>query len=51
MAGRERRSILLPWMAAAAASIAADRLLPGNWYVLFGAAAGSVAMAARRSDE
>jgi 4-azaleucine resistance transporter AzlC len=52
MAGREGRGpILIPWMVAAGVSIAADRLLPGNWYVLLGAAAGSVALAARRAHE
>jgi 4-azaleucine resistance transporter AzlC len=31
-----------PWAMAAAAAIAANRLLPGNWYVLIGAAAGCI---------
>jgi predicted branched-subunit amino acid permease len=48
---RERRPILLPWTVAAAVSIATGRLLPGNWYVLLGAAAGSLALATTRAHE
>jgi 4-azaleucine resistance transporter AzlC len=47
----ERRPILLPWTLAAAVSIVTDRLLPGNWYVLLGAAAGSLALATTRAHE
>jgi 4-azaleucine resistance transporter AzlC len=36
-----------PWILAGAAAIAANRLLPGNWYVLVGAAAGCVPAALR----
>jgi len=36
------------WGFAAGAAIAANRLLPGNWYVLLGAAAGSIPAAFRR---
>jgi 4-azaleucine resistance transporter AzlC len=46
----EGRSNLLPWALAAAVAIAADRLLPGSWYVLLGAAAGSLPAVWRRSD-
>jgi 4-azaleucine resistance transporter AzlC len=33
---------LLPWGLASVVAIAAERWLPGNWYVLLGAAAGSL---------
>jgi len=39
---------LLPWAIAAAVAIAADRLLPGNWYILLGGLAGCLAGAWRR---
>jgi 4-azaleucine resistance transporter AzlC len=39
---------LPPWALAAAAAIAANRLLPGSWYVLIGAAAGCMPAALRR---
>jgi 4-azaleucine resistance transporter AzlC len=42
---------LPPWALAAAAAIAADRLLPGNWYILIGAAAGCLPAALRRAHE
>jgi 4-azaleucine resistance transporter AzlC len=35
------RSMLLPWTMAGVVSVAADRWLPGTWYVLLGAIAGS----------
>jgi 4-azaleucine resistance transporter AzlC len=38
---------LPPWALAAGAAIAANRLLPGNWYVLVGAAAGCIPAALR----
>jgi predicted branched-subunit amino acid permease len=38
---------LRPWALAAAAAITANRLLPGNWYVLVGAAAGCIPAALR----
>jgi 4-azaleucine resistance transporter AzlC len=37
-----------PWVLAAGAAIAANRLLPGNWYVLVGAATGCLPAALRR---
>jgi 4-azaleucine resistance transporter AzlC len=46
-----RRSTLLPWALAAVVAVGADRWLPGNWYVLFGAMAGSLPGLLRRSDE
>jgi 4-azaleucine resistance transporter AzlC len=44
------KSDLLPWSLAAAVAVAADRWLPGNWYVLLGAMAGSLRAALRRAD-
>jgi len=51
MATAHGGSVLLPWVLAAGVALAADRLLPGNWYVLLGAAAGSVPAIARRPHE
>lgn len=34
---------ILPWGVAALIAIAADRVLPGNWYVLLGAGSGALA--------
>jgi branched chain amino acid efflux pump len=45
------KSTLLPWALAAAVAVAADRWLPGNWYVLLGAMAGSFPSLQRRSHE
>jgi 4-azaleucine resistance transporter AzlC len=45
------RSTLVAWALAAAVAVGADRWLPGNWYVLLGAMAGSVPGLLRRSDE
>jgi branched chain amino acid efflux pump len=45
------KSTLLPWALAAAVAVAADRWLPGNWYVLLGAMAGSLPSLQRRSHE
>jgi 4-azaleucine resistance transporter AzlC len=45
------KSTLLPWALAAAVAVGADRWLPGNWYVLLGAMAGSLPGLLRRSDE
>ena len=42
---------LLPWALAAAAAISTQRLVPGNWYVLVGAAVGCIPAAVRRPDE
>lgn len=39
------RSDLLPWIVAAAASLAFHQLLPGKWYLLLGALCGSGAAA------
>jgi len=33
---------LLPWIVAAAVAIAGAHLLPGKWYILLGAVAGSL---------
>lgn len=38
---------LLPWAIAAAVAITADRLLPGNWYIILGGLAGCLAGALR----
>jgi 4-azaleucine resistance transporter AzlC len=45
------RSVLLPWALAATVALVAERLLPGNWYVLLGAVAGAVPAVLRRSSE
>jgi 4-azaleucine resistance transporter AzlC len=37
------QSAILPWGVAALIAVAAHRLLPGNWYVLLGAASGALA--------
>jgi 4-azaleucine resistance transporter AzlC len=44
-------SVLLPWGLAAVVAVAADQWLPGNWYVLLGAAAGSLPGLLRRVRE
>jgi 4-azaleucine resistance transporter AzlC len=44
---RGRKSDLLPWVVAAAVAVAAHLILPGQWYVLLGGLAGSLAGAAR----
>ena len=36
------RSTVLPWALAASVAVAAERWLPGAWYVLLGALAGSI---------
>ena len=36
------RGDLLPWAVAAAVAVASERLLPGAWYILLGALAGSL---------
>ena len=41
------KSDLLPWVAAAAVAVAADAWLPGQWYILLGGLAGSIAGAVR----
>lgn len=41
---------LRPWLVAAVVAVAADRVLPGVWYVLLGGLAGSVAGAIDRGD-
>jgi len=51
LATARRRSVLLPWLLAAGAALAADRLLPGNWYVLIGTLVGSVPAIVSRSHE
>lgn len=40
---------LLPWAAAAAAAVAAAHWLPGEWYIILGALAGSLAGAVRHA--
>jgi 4-azaleucine resistance transporter AzlC len=42
------RSDLLPWAVAAAVAVAAHSWLPGQWYILLGGLAGSIAGAVRR---
>lgn len=42
------RSDLMPWVVAAAVAVAADHALPGNWYILLGGLAGSLAGAVQR---
>ncbi len=42
------KSDLLPWTVAAAVAVAAHRWLPGEWYILLGGLAGSLAGAVRR---
>jgi predicted branched-subunit amino acid permease len=41
---------LLPWIVAAAVAVAAERWLPGQWYILLGGLLGSLAGVARRAD-
>lgn len=43
------RSDLLPWAVAAVVAVAAHQWLPGQWYVLLGGLAGSLAGAVRRA--
>jgi 4-azaleucine resistance transporter AzlC len=45
------KSALFRWALAAVVAVGTDRWLPGNWYVLFGAMAGSLPGFLRRSDE
>ena len=42
------KSDLLPWTVAAAVAVAAHAWLPGEWYILLGGLAGSLAGAVRR---
>jgi 4-azaleucine resistance transporter AzlC len=44
------RADVLPWGVAAVVAVAAERLVPGAWYILLGGVAGSVAGALRRGD-
>ena len=44
------RSSILPWMVAAAVSVAAHHWLPGQWYILLGGLAGSLAGVVRRGS-
>ncbi len=44
------RSDLLPWAVAAAVAVAAHHWLPGQWYILLGGLAGSLAGAVWRGD-
>jgi predicted branched-subunit amino acid permease len=41
---------ILPWIVAAAVAVASARLLPGAWYILLGALAGSIVGAVRHAD-
>ena len=41
---------LFPWAVAAAVAVAAERWLPGKWYILLGGLAGSGAGAWRDAD-
>jgi 4-azaleucine resistance transporter AzlC len=49
MVRQQGRPAILPWALAAGVSIAADRLLPGNWFILLGALAGTIPAMRRRS--
>jgi predicted branched-subunit amino acid permease len=40
---------LLPWAAAAAVAVAAAHWLPGEWYIILGALAGSLTGALRHA--
>jgi 4-azaleucine resistance transporter AzlC len=42
------RSDVLPWLVAAVVAVGADAWLPGQWYILLGGLAGSLAGAVRR---
>jgi predicted branched-subunit amino acid permease len=42
------KSDILPWAVAAVAAVAAHHLLPGQWYILLGGLAGSLAGVMRR---
>jgi len=42
------RSNILPWTVAAVVAVAAHHWLPGQWYILLGGLAGSIAGAVRR---
>ena len=44
------RSDLLPWAVAALVAVAAHQWLPGQWYILLGGLAGSLAGAVRRES-
>ena len=44
------RGDLLPWTVAAVAALAAERWLPGQWYIIIGALAGSAVGAWRHAD-
>lgn len=44
------KSTLLPWLVAAAVAIAAERWLPGKWYIVLGGLAGSLIGALRHDD-
>jgi len=44
------RSDLLPWIAAAVVAVAAERWLPGQWYILLGGLSGSLAGVMRRGS-
>jgi 4-azaleucine resistance transporter AzlC len=41
---------LLPWVVAAVVAVVTSRLLPGNWYILFGGLSGSLVGAMRDAD-
>jgi 4-azaleucine resistance transporter AzlC len=41
---------ILPWIVAAVVAVASARLLPGAWYILLGALAGSLVGAVRHAD-
>ncbi len=41
---------LVPWLVAAVVAVAAAHLLPGKWYILLGALAGSIIGGMRRGD-
>ncbi len=44
------RSSILPWLCAALTAVLAQRLLPGTWYILVGALAGTLVAVVRHAD-
>ena len=44
------REDILPWGVAALAAVLADQFLPGKWYILIGALAGSLTVVVRRGN-
>jgi 4-azaleucine resistance transporter AzlC len=44
------RSSILPWLSAALTAVLAQRLLPGTWYILVGALAGTLVAVVQHAD-